>query len=367
MFNNKYKNKKILITGHTGFKGSWLTLWLNRLGAQVIGVSIDIPTVPSLYSDLNIASKIKDYRCDIRDLDKLRNIVNKERPDFIFHMAAQPIVSESYEDPIYTFTTNINGTINILECLRHLDKKCITIIVTSDKCYENIESIWGYKETDTLGGKDIYSASKGAAEIVFNSYFNSYFKGSKKHFVVSARAGNVIGGGDWAKNRIIPDTIKSWIKNKPVIIRNPKSTRPWQHVLEPLSGYLTLGYKLCQDPTLSGQSFNFGPNIENNFNVETLLKELSYTWGIKNKFKIFQVLQSKSFHEAGLLKLNCEKASTLLNWKPTLTFSDLIYFTGNWYYNFFKDKFDTLKFTSNQINEFEKKAIKNKIEWSLPQ
>lgn len=365
MFKNLYKNKKVLITGHTGFKGSWLTLWLTRLGAKVIGISIDVPTEPSLFNDLKLANKIVDYRCDIRNFDEIKKIIIKEKPDFIFHMAAQPIVSESYIDPIYTLTTNINGTINVLESIRYLDKKCIAIIVTSDKCYENIETIWGYKETDTLGGKDIYSASKGAAEIVFRSFYNSFFKDSNKHFIVSARAGNVIGGGDWAKNRIIPDTIKSWRNNKPVAIRSPKSTRPWQHVLEPLSGYLTLGYMLFLDPNLNGQSFNFGPNSENNFTVEKLLKDLSTSWHFKNKLKIFKTLKNTSFHEAGLLKLNCEKSSILLNWKPTLTFSELIKFTGNWYFNFYLNKFDAYKYTCMQIDTYEKKAKINDIEWSL--
>ena len=240
-----YKSKKILITGHTGFKGSWLTAWLLKIGAEIVGVSKDIPTQPSMFEVLGLEEKIKHYNQDIRDLEKIRFIINKEKPDFIFHLAAQAIVSTSYIDPIETITTNAIGTANILEVLKTYKNPCISVMITSDKCYDNIESIWGYKEDDNLGGKDIYSGSKAAAEHIIKSYYHSFFKDINHPVKIGVgRAGNVIGGGDWAKDRIIVDSMLAWSNNQSVEIRSPKATRPWQHVLEPLSGYLLLGSKL---------------------------------------------------------------------------------------------------------------------------
>ena len=239
MFNNIFRGKKIIVTGNTGFKGSWLSLWLYSLGAKVTGISKDIPSNPSLFEELDLAKKTEHHFENICDALKMKEIFTAVQPDFVFHLAAQPIVSVSYDDPLETFRTNTIGTANILEALRFVSSPCSAVIITSDKCYDNVEWIWGYREQDALGGKDPYSASKGAAELVIKTYFHSYFKkADSKIKLASIRAGNVIGGGDWALNRIVPDCFRSWNDGKPVKIRNPESTRPWQHVLEPLSGYL---------------------------------------------------------------------------------------------------------------------------------
>jgi CDP-glucose 4,6-dehydratase len=265
---NIYKGKTVLVTGHTGFKGSWIVMWLNHMGAKVIGLSDKVPTNPSLFSTANLTSRIQDLRVDIRDLKAVSNAVDTAKPDIIFHLAAQALVADSYSDPVTTIQTNAIGTMNILESIRMLNRKVTAIMITSDKVYDNVEWIWGYKESDVIGGKDPYSASKGLAELILKSYFHSYFntKQSKVRICI-ARAGNVIGGGDWAANRIVPDSMKAWAKNNPVILRNPESTRPWQHVLEPIGGYLLLGSLLYQDLKLNGEAFNFGPNDEADHSV----------------------------------------------------------------------------------------------------
>lgn len=364
MFNNIYKGKKVIVTGHTGFKGSWLCIWLNKLGAEVIGISNEIPTTPSLFEAANIASFIKDLRIDIRDLEPLKKAIINEEPDFIFHLAAQPIVSYSYTNPIETFSTNIMGTANVLESIRGIDKKCIAIMVTSDKCYDNVEWEWGYKETDHLGGKDIYSGSKGGAELVFKSYFHSFISKMPNLRVASARAGNVIGGGDWAKDRIVPDCMIAWNQNKSVEIRSPKATRPWQHVLEPLSGYLNLAVHLYNSEDLNGSSFNFGPKSEYSQTVEKLLIDLSEKWNI-NKPDAFKITGDVKFHEAGLLKLNCDKALFYLKWLPTLEYDQLINFTGSWYYEYYKTDHSILELTLTQLAKYEEFAKEKGIKWAL--
>jgi CDP-glucose 4,6-dehydratase len=309
MFNNIYKNKKVLVTGHTGFKGSWLTTWLLDLGANVIGISKDIPTNPSMFEELKLKEKIVHYKEDIRDLNKMTQIVSNEKPEFLFHLAAQPIVSTSYKDPIETISSNVMGTTNILEALKVSNHKCTAIIITSDKAYDNIEQVWGYKEDDKMGGKDIYSGSKGAAELIIKSYYHSFFKNEDSNIKLAVgRAGNVIGGGDWAKDRIVVDCMEAWSDNKTVEIRSPEATRPWQHVLEPLSGYLNLGQVLYEDDSLHGESFNFGPRAEQNHTVKQLLEDLSTYWHFSNVDDAFTVTDNIPFHEAGLLKLNCDKA-----------------------------------------------------------
>ena len=356
-FENIYKDKVVLITGHTGFKGSWLTTWLLKLGAKVIGISDQIPTKPSMFSELNLEEKINHHFCDIGDLNAVSKIVLDNKPDFIFHLAAQAIVSESYNDPIKTITTNVVGTSVILESIRVTNIKCVAVIITSDKCYENVEWEWGYKETDQLGGKDIYSGSKGAAETIFHSYYCSFFsKPNCKQRIASARAGNVIGGGDWAKDRIIVDCIKNWSKGDLVEVRSPKATRPWQHVLEPLSGYLTLGASLYNSNKYCGESFNFGPRFEKSKNVINLIEDLSEIW-FKNSEKSHVITDNIPFHEAGLLKLNCEKAMYKLDWEATLLYDQCVKFVGNWYVNFYKEKSDMFEFTNTQISEYENHAI----------
>ncbi len=269
MFNNIFRDKKIIVTGNTGFKGAWLSTWLHQMGAKLTGISKDIPSTPSLFGELGLAGKMDHHFNNICDLPAMKRLFRDTKPDFVFHLAAQPIVSVSYDDPIDTFQTNVIGTANILEALRSLDHPCYAVMITSDKCYDNVEWVWGYREHDALGGKDPYSASKGAAELIIKTYFHSYFnKPGSPVKLVAARAGNVIGGGDWALNRIVPDCVRAWSEKQAVKIRNPHSTRPWQHVLEPLSGYLRAAQVLAEQKTaIHGEPFNFGPNSDQNHTV----------------------------------------------------------------------------------------------------
>lgn len=348
--NKFFKNKKILITGHTGFKGSWLTFWLEKLGASISGISKDVPTNPSLFKVLNLKNKIIDHRLDIRNLSKLKKIVEKFKPDYVFHLAAQSLVKKSYEDPINTFTTNAIGTCNILESIRFLKNKCSVVIITSDKSYKNIEITRGYRETDELGGHDPYSASKGCAEFIIQSYIKSFFSNKKNLKIGITRAGNVIGGGDWSDNRVIPDCFKSWSLNKAVTIRSPNSTRPWQHVLEVLSGYLKLAIDLNNKTHLNGEVFNFGPkNFQNKRVIDVIRQIKKLSPAIKWKFK-----NVKTFKESKLLKLNSSKARKKLNWSNKLSFNETIEMTTRWYEEFYKRK-NMSKFTYQQIEEYEKK------------
>ena len=273
-----FEKKKIIITGHTGFKGSWLTAFLSTCNCKIYGVSKDIPTNPSHFKLLKLKKNIKNFKVDIRDLTLLKKIFKKVQPDFVFHLAAQALVKNSYQNPLSTFTSNSIGTLNVLESLRVLKKKCTTIIITSDKSYKNLEIKRGYKETDLIGGEDPYSASKACAELIIQSYVNSYFKNNKNILIAVGRAGNVIGGGDWSKDRLIPDCFKSWSKGRSSIIRNPNSTRPWQHVLEVVYGYMLLANKLSKNSKLHGQVFNFGPSYKKNFKVIEILKYFKLFW-----------------------------------------------------------------------------------------
>jgi len=365
MFGEIYKNKKVLITGNTGFKGSWLTIWLLKLGARVYGISKDIPTKPSIFEELALEKRILHYNKDVRDLKSVKEIIEGIKPDFLFHLAAQPLVSVSYTEPIETISTNVLGTTNILEALRGSNHRCFGIIITSDKCYDNVEWVWGYKETDSLGGKDIYSGSKAAAELVFKSYYHSFFKKSDSNVkVVSARAGNVVGGGDWAKDRLVPDCIRSWNNNEIVKIRSPKATRPWQHVLEPLSGYLTLGMQLYKGNDLNGESFNFGPLSQYSKTVKTLIEDLTKYWNDYDTEHAYKITGNMKFDEAGLLKLNCDKALLLLKWLPTLSYEKLIEFTASWYLNFYKEQIDMFDFSLSQIDEYQNIASDKEIQWA---
>jgi CDP-glucose 4,6-dehydratase len=365
MFSNIYKDKKVLVTGHTGFKGSWLTTWLIKLGAEVIGVSKDIPTTPSMFDELNLESKIKHYIADIRDLAKMIEIVSSESPDILFHLAAQPIVSTSYSDPIETISSNVMGTANILEALKVSNHKCTAIIITSDKAYDNIEQVWGYKEDDKMGGKDIYSGSKGAAELIIKSYYHSFFKSKDSNIKLAiGRAGNVIGGGDWAKDRIVVDCMIAWSKKESVEIRSPQATRPWQHVLEPLSGYLDLGANLYQNDLLHGEGFNFGPRAEQNHTVLQLLEDLSEYWHFLTVDEAYRVTDDIPFHEAGLLKLNCDKALFHLKWQANLEYKDTIRFTSEWYYDFYINSVDIYQKTLSQIQEYETLAKDKELLWT---
>lgn len=365
MLLHTYANKKVLITGNTGFKGSWLACWLHLLGARIIGISKDKTGNPSNY-DVTKQEKFVDCRFgDVRDLAFLQKIIEETQPDFIFHLAAQALVKESYESPLDTFTTNTLGSLNILEAARKLSKSVVVIMITSDKAYDNVEWKWGYRENDALGGKDPYSASKGMAELGIRSYVDSFFSDQNDQIrVATARAGNVIGGGDWAQDRIIPDCVRSWSKKKVVKVRNPKATRPWQHVLEPLSGYLSLGAFLNKDSSLHGEAYNFGPPADQDYSVGELIDEMRKHW-VNVEWQKVDILDPKQ-KEAGLLKLNCDKALFDLEWKPTLRFEDTVKLTAEWYRLYYVDQhqnIDTLCF--RQIEEYMDIAVNRRIGWAL--
>ena len=358
-----FKDKKILITGHTGFKGTWLTAWLKLLGAEIVGISLDIVSDPSHFLEANLDDGIKDYRVDIRDREKVIEITKKERPDFIFHLAAQSLVRESYLNPVDTWSTNLMGTLNILEALRKVDKKCTAVIITSDKCYDNVEWVWGYKETDSLGGPDPYSSSKGAAELLIKSYLKSFFASEDCEVrIASARAGNVIGGGDWAKDRIIPDCVKAWSQDKIVQLRNPNATRPWQHVLEPLSGYLRLAYDLDKSKRLHGEPFNFGPPAQQNQSVSELVEVMSHYWD-KVRWEDISKRADQPY-ESGLLKLNCDKALHELNWRAVMDFEETVSMTAEWYKSFYLDPTTILDFTNSQLEKYTDLAKSRGLDWA---
>jgi CDP-glucose 4,6-dehydratase len=359
-----FKGKTVLVTGHTGFKGSWLSLWLKNLGANVSGVSIGAPTEPSCSNATNLLDYVDDYFLDICDVDSLKTLVDKIQPDFVFHLAAQALVSHSYVNPLKTFETNALGSVNILEALRSLNKPVVAVMITSDKAYNNVEWVWGYRETDCLGGKDPYSSSKAMAELAIYSFVKSYFDEANSNVRVGiARAGNVIGGGDWAVNRLIPDCMKSWSTNSVVNIRNPSATRPWQHVLEPLSGYLILGANLAKNATYHGEAFNFGPSDNLSYPVSSLIDELGKFWGNVRWKDISE--EKEHLYEAGLLKLNCDKALFNLNWRSTLEFEETVKMTAEWYKVFYqtsnKSMFD---FTISQIVEYTNLAKSKSIAWA---
>lgn len=365
MFKNIYASKRVLITGHTGFKGSWLTAWLLKLGAEVVGISKDIPTHPSMFEELGLEQRITHYVADIRELEKITSIIHDEKPDFIFHLAAQAIVSTSYVEPVETMSSNVIGTMNILEALRISNHSCVAIFITSDKCYDNVEWVWGYKETDSLGGKDIYSGSKGAAELVIKSYLNSFFMDESCNVLIGVgRAGNVIGGGDWAQDRIVVDCMTAWSNDDIVELRSPSATRPWQHVLEPLSGYLTQGMSLALNKVLHGEAFNFGPRAEQNHTVLELLSDLSKYWDFESTEKAYRVTDNIPFHEAGLLKLNCDKALFYLKWESNLEYVENIKMVSEWYYDYYKNKNKKMfQLTNEQIEKYEELAIKRDRVW----
>tara|TARA_Y200000002_G_scaffold378286_1_gene385351 strand:+ start:79 stop:1164 length:1086 start_codon:yes stop_codon:yes gene_type:complete len=355
---NFYKNKKVLVTGHTGFKGSWLTLWLILLGAKVLGISRDVPTKPSLFKSARLKSKIKSVRGDIINYDFLNKKINEFEPDIVFHLAAQAIVKESYLSPLNTWRSNLIGTLNILDVLKNYKgKKIVSVFITSDKVYKNLETYKGYKEDDKLGGSDPYSASKASADIAISSYINSFLIKNQKILISTARAGNVIGGGDWSPGRLIPDCVKSWSKRRNVLVRNFKSTRPWQHVLEVLNGYLGLAYNLSKNQKLSGEAFNFGPQLSDKKKVIDVLNEAKLNWS-SAKWKKY-TNKKIIFKESKLLHLNVNKVKTKLNWKNYLTFKETIKLTIKWYINFYEKNENIFNFSLQQIKDYQKKIIKN--------
>jgi CDP-glucose 4,6-dehydratase len=364
MFQEKYRNKIVLITGHTGFKGSWLSIWLSLLGAKVIGLSDKPLANGSNYQASKIDSFIEDYHIDIRDGTKVRELIEFCQPDFVFHLAAQALVRPSYEDPLETISVNAIGSVNVLDALRRLNKKVAVVMVTSDKAYDNVEWVWGYRETDKLGGKDPYSASKGMAELAIRSYVESFFNKPDSNVRVSiARAGNVIGGGDWAIDRIVPDCIEAWAKCRTVDIRSPYATRPWQHVLEPLGGYLTLAMNLYRDNYYHGEAYNFGPSADQNYPVSKLINEMSKYW---DKVKWNDVSDDNGHvHEAGLLKLNCDKALSDLGWHAVLHFEETVKMTVEWYKEYYQNKDKSMyDFTVNQILTYTKIAKSQDLIWA---
>ena len=309
---------------------------------------------PSLFEVACLSNRMEHRIGDIRDIDSLSAVIRSFRPDFVFHMAAQPIVSTSYDDPIETITSNVLGTVNVLEALRLVDWPCTAIVITSDKCYENVEWVWGYRETDRLGGKDVYSGSKAAAEVMFHCYWHSFFKpGTVPVRLATVRAGNVIGGGDWAADRIVADCVRAWGSGRRVPIRSPAATRPWQHVLEPLSGYLTLGAHMVSSSDFDGESYNFGPRGEQNQTVVEMLNDLSKAFGFATPEDAYEIVGNVAFHEAGLLKLSCDKALLDLRWEPTLGYHECIEMTGGWYREVLREGRSALELTLDQIRHYE--------------
>jgi len=343
MFNNCYQGKKVFITGHTGFKGSWLVAWLNMLGAEVVGLALAPETQPSHFVLLNAADSLcTSHVIDIRDSEKLRTTLRDARPEIVFHLAAQPLVRDSYSRPLYTFETNILGTANILNACRNLDSLQAVVIVTSDKCYENKEWVWGYRESDPMGGYDPYSASKGCAELITacmrNAYFNlAQFGKAHQVLIASARAGNVIGGGDWAMDRLIPDVVRATAANEVTVIRNPQATRPWQHVLECLSGYLALGEKLLIGDKNFATAWNFAPAQEGNTAVLRVINIMQKYWP-QLRYEVAEPNIAVSLHEAKLLRLDCSRANELLKWRNAWSLEQTIAVTTNWYRDFYAKK-----------------------------
>jgi CDP-glucose 4,6-dehydratase len=345
-----WKDKRILVTGHTGFKGSWLILWLQKLESVITGFSKDIPTTPSLFELSEIKNEIDSISGDIRNFDDIKKVIHEKKPEIIIHLAAQSLVPTSYENPRETYETNVMGTINLLESVRSEKNKCIILNVTSDKCYENKELSRGYTEEDRIGGYDPYSSSKGCSELITTAYQKSFFNSSNNNNIVtlaSARSGNVIGGGDWAKERLIPDLIKSITNETSVLIRNPNGIRPWQHVLEPLSGYLKLIEKMEFNTDRFSEGWNFGPNKENK-TVSWIIDKISELYGIKcNTY----VNNEEKIHETQSLNLDCTKAKNELGWEPKINLEQGLQLTVDWYKHY-ENNNDMRKITEKQIDNF---------------
>jgi CDP-glucose 4,6-dehydratase len=367
MFNDIYKDKTVLVTGHTGFKGSWLSVWLKAMGANVVGYSLDPPSTPNNFDACGLSRMLTHIHGDIRDIDHLKKVFLQHKPDCVFHLAAQPLVRPSYDEPKLTFDTNIGGTVNVFETVRSTPSVRVLINITSDKCYENREWIWGYRENDPMGGHDPYSASKGCAELVFSSYLKSFFsennEGNRQIGAASVRAGNVIGGGDWGMDRLIPDCIRAWSENKPVDIRNPYAVRPWQHVLEPLSGYLWLGALLWNEPQNYSGAWNFGPDDASHLTVAEVVDKLIQYWGSGSWMNH---PSPDAPHEANLLKLCCDKAHQKLNWYSALNIDDCLLMTTEWYKKFYESNLqeDMYAICTNQILTYTEAAKRKKLIWT---
>ena len=347
-WSDAYRGRRVLVTGHTGFKGGWLTLWLTELGADVTGYALPPDTHPNLFSAIAVPNRVRHVEGDVRDLEAFRRTWRDCRPDVVFHLAAQPIVRESYRRPVDTITTNVVGTTHLLELARESDWPLAMVCVTSDKCYENVEWPYGYREDDRLGGADIYSGSKAAAEILISSYRRSFFAAADAPAVASVRAGNVIGGGDWASDRLVPDCIRALLDGRPIEVRHPHSVRPWQHVLEPLSGYLTVGALLQQRGAagLAARSaWNFGPTIPNARSVGAIVEAMIREWGTGTWL---QPPADEGGHEATLLRLAIDRAQLKLGWHPRWDFDETIRRTVEWYRTYYEGR-DVLACSLNQI------------------
>ena len=347
-----YKNKKILVTGHTGFKGCWLSLWLKKLGADVLGYALAPNTEPSMFEALTLENQIKSKIGDITDLNNLQKIFDEFKPDIVFHLAAQPLVRLSYTEPIKTYKTNVIGTLNVLEAARNCGTVKAFVNVTTDKCYENMEVNRGYKEDEPMGGYDMYSSSKGCVEIMSSSYRRCFLqKNDKGSFpMATARAGNVIGGGDWAQDRLVPDCIRAITSKQKIEIRNPIAIRPWQHVLEPLCGYILLGKKLLENGYEFAQSYNFGPEESSTLKVSEIASKIVNYWGDGE----IVIHKKDNLHEAGLLMLNIDKAKSQLGWQPIYNADKAVERTVAWYKAFYNNE-GMLQFTLKQIAEYEDK------------
>ena len=365
MFDNIYAGKRVLVTGHTGFKGSWLSAWLLSLGAEVAGFALEPPSTPSNFAVLGLENRLKHYLGDVRDLDAVRRVMLEFKPQAVLHLAAQALVRKSYADPLETFDINMRGTMHVLQAVRETPSVEAVLCITSDKCYRNDEWVWGYRETDRLGGEDPYSASKACAEITAHSWFKSFFQNGPA--AATVRAGNVIGGGDWAEDRIVPDCARAWDSEQAVQIRSPYATRPWQHVLEPLSGYLWLGACLLSGKhkpglPLNQEAFNFGPGAEINHTVGEVVEALAEHWpGFTGQMDLAAARGRK---ECTLLKLCCDKALAHLDWRAVLDFQQTITFTADWYKTYYDSKADMYKFSLSQIHTYQALARAKGLAWT---
>lgn len=341
IYNGFYKNKRVLVTGHTGFKGSWLSIWLHELGAKIVGIALEPYSDKDNYALSEIGNKITDLRGDIRDGQLMKEVFQKYQPEIVFHLAAQPLVRLSYDIPVETYETNVMGTINILEAIRITESVKVGVMITTDKCYENKEQIWGYRENESMGGYDPYSSSKGAAEIAISSWRRSYFnpKEYEEHgkSIASVRAGNVIGGGDWALDRIIPDCIRALEADKPIAIRNPKAIRPWQHVLEPLSGYMLLAWKMWNDPVRYCEGWNFGPYIDSISTVWEVASKVVENYG---RGELQDLSEPNALYEAKLLMLDVSKAKFMLGWEPRMDINQTMRLTVDWYKYYMQNTYE---------------------------
>ncbi len=353
-FNNIFKNKKALVTGHTGFKGSWLSLWLQALGADVYGIALDPESYPNHWEMLHLS--LSDYRMDIRDAKTIIELVQQIQPEIIFHLAAQPLVRRSYREPLANWATNIMGTAHILEACRVTESVKAVVAITTDKVYENMEWCWGYRENERLGGHDPYSASKAACEILIESYRKSFFNKDSALLLASTRAGNVIGGGDWSEDRLIPDIIRALEENRSLEIRSPGSTRPWQHVLDCLSGYLSLGQKLLQGKAEFAEAWNFGPENERNRTVAEILSRMK---SLLPELK-WHTSASDHPHESGLLFLDLSKACAHLSWKPVWGFDTAVQKTAEWYSHYLTNK---KAYSEEQLASYLKAALRQQVAW----